>query len=102
MLTKNIGIQIKQKRISQNLTLEGLAEVSDTSVSFISRIERHATESVSLAKLLDVLDVLGMAPSEVFGAPSLDDAESSLWATLRSLPDDDRHRKVAAVLELLK
>jgi transcriptional regulator with XRE-family HTH domain len=67
MLPKNIGIQIRQKRIHEKMTLEDLAEASDTSVAFISRIERRTTESVSLAKLLDILNALDMVLADIFG-----------------------------------
>lgn len=102
MLPRNIGIQIRQKRIEQKMTLDELAEASDCSVAFISRIERQATDSISLAKLLDVLQALGMHPSDIFGVPALGDDETTLWGVLRSLPDGERHQKIIAILELLK
>lgn len=102
MLPKNIGIQIRQERLKQKMTLDELAEASDCSVAFISRIERHATDFISLAKLLDVLDALNMKPADVFGMPSIGDDETTLWGTLRALPHDERHRKIVAILELLK
>lgn len=102
MLPTNIGIQIRQKRIKQKMTLDELAEASDCSVAFISRIERHATDSISLSKLLDVLRALDMQPAEIFGMPALGDDETTLWGVLRALPEEERHHKIVAILELLK
>lgn len=47
----NLGEEISRRRRNQKLTQEDLAELSDLSVNFISRLERTANQNISIQKL---------------------------------------------------
>lgn len=101
MIPQNIGDQIRDERKSQAMSIETLAEKSNTSVAFISRLELHTPGSVSLSKIFQVLDALKLPPADVFGQPSIDKEEATLWTTLRKLPEQERREKINAILKLL-
>lgn len=84
------------------MSIESLAEKSDTSVAFVSRLELHPSGSVRLDKIYQVLDVLELPPAEVFGQPALTDAESELWTLIHKLPESERDEKVRAIVRLLE
>lgn len=47
----NLGEEISRRRREQKLTQEDLAELSDLSVNFISRVERTKDQNISIQKL---------------------------------------------------
>ena len=47
----NLGEEISRRRREQKLTQEDLAELSDLSVNFISRLERTKDQNISIQKL---------------------------------------------------
>ncbi|WP_208422664.1 helix-turn-helix domain-containing protein [Latilactobacillus fragifolii] len=102
MLPNNISHQIRSKRRLLNLTIEELAEKSDTSVALISRIERNVVDSVSLSKLIAVIDALAIPMSDIFGVPNVDNQTNELWGYLMSLSASERQEKASAILKLVK
>lgn len=53
----NIGEKIRNLRIKYKLTQEQLAEKSDLSVNFISKLERDKKTNISIDKLLKICSV---------------------------------------------
>ncbi|WP_054665645.1 helix-turn-helix domain-containing protein [Lacticaseibacillus camelliae] len=102
MVPKNLGIQVRQRRSEEHLTIEQLAERSGASVTFISRLERETVQSIKLDKLMDVLNALDMDLSSIFGHFPMDDLEEELWGMLRTMPDNERQNKIRAILTLMK
>ena len=47
----NLGEEISRRRREQKLTQEDLAELSDLSVNFISRLERTKDQNISIQNL---------------------------------------------------
>ncbi len=64
----NIGAQIRNLRIQNDLTQEELAARCELSKGFISQLENDLT-SPSIATLIDILTVLGTDLHRFFGAP---------------------------------
>lgn len=61
----DIGLKIKNLRVSQNLTQEELADRSELTKGFISQVERNLT-SPSVSTLMDILDALGVNAKDFF------------------------------------
>lgn len=61
----NFGEKIKNIRISQGLTQEELAQRSELTKGFISQVENNIA-TPSITSFLDIIDALGMSPSEFF------------------------------------
>ncbi|WP_239747740.1 XRE family transcriptional regulator [Mammaliicoccus sp. P-M56] len=61
----NIGEKLKNLRYQKNLTQEELGERTDLSKGYISQLERNLS-SPSMETFLNILDVLGIEPSEFF------------------------------------
>lgn len=61
----NIGEKLKNLRYQKKLTQEELGERTDLSKGYISQLERNLS-SPSMETFLNILDVLGIEPSEFF------------------------------------
>jgi transcriptional regulator with XRE-family HTH domain len=59
-----VGIRIKNIRLSQKLTQEGLAEICDISPQHISHIENSGTK-LSLSCLVSICNALKTTPNDV-------------------------------------
>ncbi|MFT8413401.1 MAG: helix-turn-helix transcriptional regulator [Oenococcus oeni] len=62
----NIGTNIKRIRKSENLTQEQLAESSNLSTNFISRIERSESQNIGVNHLIAIADALQVDIKELF------------------------------------
>lgn len=56
----NLGEEISRRRREQKLTQEDLAELSDLSVNFISRVERTKDQNISIQKLDSIAKALAL------------------------------------------
>ena len=56
----NIGNRIRNYRIKKKMTQEKLAEYSDLSVNFISKLERGQKKNISINKLLNICNALNI------------------------------------------
>ncbi len=60
----NIGEKIRNLRVKYKLTQEQLAEKSDLSVNFISKLERDKKTNISIDKLLKICSVFEITVPE--------------------------------------
>lgn len=60
-----IGEKIRKQRIKANLTQEKLAEYSDLSINFISKLERGQKKNISILKLNAICRALEISISEL-------------------------------------
>lgn len=60
-----IGEKIRKQRIKANLTQEKLAEYSDLSINFISKLERGQKKNISILKLNAICQALEISISEL-------------------------------------
>lgn len=65
-----IGAKLRSARVAQQLTLEQLAQASNLSRSFISRIENDTT-SPSIATLVQLCQVLSLPVGNLFTQPEI-------------------------------
>lgn len=61
----NIGNRIRNYRIKKKMTQEKLAEYSDLSINFISKLERGQKKNISINKLLNICNALDITVSEL-------------------------------------
>lgn len=59
-LMKQISENIKKYRKERNLTQEQLAEHSELSISFISRLERNSLDNISILKINQIAKALNI------------------------------------------
>lgn|SRR5699024_1047350 len=69
----NIGNEIRYYRIKQKLSQEKLAEKSNLSLNFISKLETGRIGNISLSKLLNICKALNIQLGKLVG----DDIENS-------------------------
>ncbi|MPW15259.1 helix-turn-helix domain-containing protein [Lactobacillus helveticus] len=111
----NLGEEISRRRREQKLTQEDLAELSDLSVNFISRLERTKDQNISIQKLDSIARALNTnTPDIINNAYSAANVkpESHLNNTpifiqkvtneLRKFPDDQAERVCKSLIVLLK
>jgi len=60
---KNVGFNIKVKRMRQKMSQEKLAELSDCSLSYIGFIER-GEKSLSLFNFIKIINALKLEPNK--------------------------------------
>lgn len=59
-----VGKRIKEARLKKGLTQEGLSEIIDVSIAYLSRIERGNSQ-INLKRLVEICEILDMSLSEV-------------------------------------
>lgn len=64
-----IGERLRQARLARRLTLAQLAEASDLTKGFISKLERDRA-NISVAALIRICEALDVRPGELFDAPT--------------------------------
>ena len=64
-MTINLGAEISRRRREQKLTQEDLAELSDLSVNFISRLERTKDQNISIQKLDSIARALNTTTPDI-------------------------------------
>lgn len=67
----NIGAIIQKLRTKYGLTQEKLAELSDLSTTFISKLERNETNNISLNNLVSLARVFNLSLDELAGFSNL-------------------------------
>lgn len=111
----NLGEEISRRRRSQKLTQEDLAELSDLSVNFISRLERTKNQNVSIQKLDSIARALNTTTPDIINnayrfkkvaqQPKHDNSPvfiQKVTNELRKLPKDKAERVCKALIILLK
>ena len=68
-----IGMRLKQARIKAGLTQQELAEQTNLSVAFISRIERGSTH-INLTRLSEICAILNIDEGTILNGTSMDSA----------------------------
>ena len=115
-MTINLGAEISRRRREQKLTQEDLAELSDLSVNFISRLERTKDQNISIQKLDSIARALNTTTPDIinnaYRSKPVKSSEVSLDSTpvfvkkvaneLRKLPKDKAERMCKAFIILLK
>ena len=64
-----IGMRLKQARIKAGLTQQELAEQTNLSVAFISRIERGSSH-INLKRLTQICEILGVSEGSILNGVS--------------------------------
>lgn len=102
MVEQEIGKRIKYYRKQCGLTQEQFGEKVDLSTTYISAVER-GMYSISLNKLVDILNCLGCSADDVFGDVLVCRHKyktSELSEKIEKLSEDEQSR-ILEVLEIL-
>lgn len=107
MVKINIGDNLRQLRRQQGITQEQLAEMSDVSLNFVSKIERKEKQNISVKTLLSLSSALNVDASALLkgsGAPSNRRRKhvDLLSRQLYKLPEDEAERLSIAFLQVVK
>lgn len=98
----NLGKIIRSRRQAMHLTIEELAERSDSSVSFISMLELGQLNNIKLQKLAEILTALKLDFKDIFGFPEITDSASlELIQRLADLPESERSELANLILKIL-
>lgn len=102
----NIGNRIRNYRIKNKMTQEKLAEYSDLSVNFISKLERGQKKNISINKLLNICNALNITASELLdddlNINGLSTSTKELVKILRTLDSNDSDKISAILIPLVK
>ncbi|MBO8441607.1 MAG: helix-turn-helix transcriptional regulator [Firmicutes bacterium] len=102
----NIGNRIRNYRIKKKMTQEKLAEYSDLSVNFISKLERGQKKNISINKLLNICNALNITVSELLdddlNINGLSTSTKELVKILRTLNSKDSDKISAILIPLVK
>lgn len=120
----NLGEEISRRRREQKLTQEDLAELSDLSVNFISRVERTKDQNISIQKLDSIAKALNTTTPDiinnayrakkikpekihdnntpVFMKKVINELRKKVINELRKLPEPKAERVCKSLITLLK
>ncbi|WP_461240739.1 helix-turn-helix domain-containing protein [Paucilactobacillus sp. N302-9] len=97
------GKLIRSQRKTLNMTIEQLAEKSQSSVSLISLIERGRLDNIKINKLEDIASALNLTLSDFFTDSKLQiPSVLELMNFLKKLPESRRDETARALLKVLK
>ena len=68
----NLGANVKRLRKEQGLTQERLAEISDISIAYLSKIENNKANNVSLMITYRLAEALGVSAGFLVGQSDLE------------------------------
>lgn len=107
-MDNNVGANIAQERHNQGMTQEQLAELSDLTINYLSKVERGAAKQISANTLYKLSKALGLSMDSLMtgtntqpidqGGPN----QRQLNTYLNKLTDKSREDISKQVLELLK
>lgn len=97
---KLIGKRIREERISQNLSQQTLAEISNISPTNISHIERGATK-LSLPTLISIANALAVS-ADFLLCDSLVEAERIYIDEINDLLLDCNPNELKLIIDLMK
>ena len=102
MVSTSLGSKIRQLRKEKDLTLEQLAEKTDSSKGYIWELENRETKKPSAEKLQKIADVLGVTTvfllDEGKASPDDDVMKQALFRKFEKLPDDDQ-KKIIQIID---
>lgn len=102
----NIGNRIRNYRIKKKMTQEKLAEYSDLSINFISKLERGQKKNISINKLLNICNALDITVSELLdddlNISGLSKSTQELIKLLRTLDSNQADEIATNLIPLVK
>lgn len=98
----DLGKIIRAKRQQLDMTIEQLAEASNSSVSFISKLELGRLDNLKLKKLQEILNALNLSFADIFSYPTITDSETiQLISLLCNLPEEKRRILSNSILKII-
>lgn len=102
-MVKTISQLIHKKRKVLSLTIEQLAEKSNVSISLISRIERGDVANISINKLTDIANALGLELADFFSRQQFSDIPTlELLQYISTLTDEKREKLSKSILRIIQ
>lgn len=98
----NLGTNVKRLRKEKGLTQEKLAELSDISINYLSKIENNKANNVSLLITYRLAEVLGVTAGYLIGQTNLDKMlDEEIIQRLSSCSSSDK-KKILKIMDILK
>ncbi|MBL3531688.1 helix-turn-helix domain-containing protein [Companilactobacillus zhachilii] len=107
-MENNVGGNIARERHNQNMTQEQLAELSDLTINYLSKIERGFTKNVSTNTLSKISKALGVTMDSLVYGKDIKSSEKlgpnlrQLVKFLNSLESEQSEQLSKRLLEVIK
>lgn len=107
-MNNNVGANIAQERHNQNMTQEQLAELSDLTINYLSKVERGAAKQISANTLFKLSKALGVSMDSLMNGIDVQPIDQGgpnqrqLNSYLSKLNIDTRETLSRQIVELLK
>ena len=98
----NLGANVKRLRKEQGLTQERLAEISDISIAYLSKIENNKANNVSLMITYRLAEALGVTAGYLVGQSDLEKMlDEEIINRLADCSPVEK-KKILKILDILK
>lgn len=98
----NLGTNVKRLRKEQGLTQEKLAELSEISIAYLSKIENNRVNNVSLAITYSLAEALGVTAGYLVGQSDLDKMlDEEILKRLVDCSSKDK-KKILKIIDIIK
>lgn len=107
-MNNNVGKNISQERHNQGMTQEQLAELSDLTINYLSKVERGVAKQISANTLYKISNALGLSMDSLMNgikAQPIDQGgpnQRQLNTFLNKFDNESRENISKQTLELLK
>ncbi len=98
----NLGTNVRKLRREQGLTQEKLAELSDISIAYLSKIENNKANNVSLLITYRLAEALGVTAGYLVGQSDLDKMlDEEILNRLADCSSNEK-KKILKIMDILR
>ncbi|MGN0204742.1 MAG: helix-turn-helix domain-containing protein [Coprococcus sp.] len=98
----NLGANVRKLRKEQGLTQEKLAELSDISIAYLSKIENNKANNVSLLITYRLAEALGVTAGYLVGQSDLDKMlDEEILNRLADCSSNEK-KKILKIMDILR
>lgn len=98
----NLGTNVRKLRKEQGLTQEKLAELSDISIAYLSKIENNKANNVSLLITYRLAEALGVTAGYLVGQSDLDKMlDEEILNRLADCSSNEK-KKILKIMDILR
>lgn len=98
----NLGVNVKKLRKERGLTQEELAELSEISIAYLSKIENNKANNVSLAITYQLAEALGVTAGYLVGQSDLEKMLDEEIMNRLSDCSASEKKKILKIMDILK
>ena len=102
MKYNSMGTNVRNLRKEKGLTQEKLAELSDISIAYLSKIENNRVQNVSLMVVYRLAEVLDVSPGYLVGQSDPNEMlDEEIGKKLADCSSSDK-KKILKIIDILK